>query len=205
MTWLQPSSGELYMTKPITSRGLVTLWLEALATTPKVYLHLAGKFSRHPPPFSFATHGQRAHDDSKSMSKKETVGGHHMRHLAWLSCNFLSRSSPPHSCRCNLKHQMWRTRQATPNEIRRTSSTACLAPLGCSCGRGGGQIRQSEGQCGQEIFIGPHGAMRCHGIRFGLLDIKRQLHSAQCALSQISAGCTRFVYQLATPLAAPRT
>ena len=78
---------------------------------------------------------------------------------------------------------MWRTSQAIPNEIRGTSHTACLAPLGYSCGRSGGQIRQSEGQCGQEIFIGPHWAMSCPGIRFGLPVIKRQLHFAQYALS----------------------
>lgn len=70
MTWLQPSSGVHDQTHHLAWTCHV-VWLEALATTPEVYLHLAGKFSRIPPHHSTLRHMvDERKKDSKSASKK---------------------------------------------------------------------------------------------------------------------------------------
>lgn len=133
------------MTEPITSRGPVTLWLDAVATTPKVYLHLAGNFSRCAPSFGIATVDEPRRIPNQC--SKERASGAIRHALSFLTIMHLIQSiSPPDACRCNLKHEMWRNHQAVPNEIRGTSDTTCHALLGCSGGLRWGPKSRKRGR-----------------------------------------------------------
>lgn len=125
----------------MTSRGLVQLWLAAVATTPKSISTSQESFRARSPSFGIATHGRRA------QRRANRWGGKHHRgpSCALSVLNIMPVFSGDQSVKLlqmHLKHEMWLASRAVPNEIQGTSDTchafwdAAAAPWGPNSRKG---------------------------------------------------------------------
>ena len=194
------------MTKPITSRGLITLCGLRRSLQRQKSISTSQESFRAFLPIvqhcdTWSTSAKRIPNQcAKNKPSGAIVCAIYLDYYATLSVD-QARHTPADailSTRCGVPDRQFQTRsEQRPPPAMLLWDVAAAAV--------GAKLDKARDDADPKTLIAPGWAMSCLWIRFGLSDIKRPLHFAQYAWSQISAGRTPFFCQLATPLVASRT